>query len=175
MIARWIKENNHKDESQSGFGEDDAALVAPTFGLSINTLQYQLPPINTLVSTPNKATIALWDVGGQASLRSFWRTYYSPLVHCLIFVIDLSDVHRISEGVQWLYKMYKEVNDNNNGNMTATKVIILGNKVDLCMSTEVVSIEEKIREAFKGAHFMVCSAKTGKGVKECLDWIMRSV
>ena len=128
MIARWIKEGKHESMETGDTlshdangaehpleGDKDGRIVAPTFGLSINTLQYQPSPIDTHTNTPDKITVALWDIGGQASLRSFWRTYYSPLVHCLIFVIDLSDVHRINESVQWLYKMYKEVNDGNNG------------------------------------------------------------
>lgn len=164
-----------KDKEHSNERGKHEVLVAPTFGLSINTLQYQPSPPNTLNNVPDKVTIALWDIGGQASLRSFWRTYYSPLVHCLIFVIDLSDVHRINEGVQWLYKMYKEVNDSNNGGITGTKVVIVGNKADLCTGPEVAAIEEKIGVAFKGACFMACSAKTGQGVEECLDRIVKSV
>ena len=90
-------------------------------------------------------------------------------------MIDFSDVHRINESVQWLYKMYKEVNGSNDGSMTGTKVMIVGNKADLCMDPDVVTIEEKIGEAFKGACFMACSARTGKGVKECLECMIKSV
>ena len=113
-----------------GEGQDARAWLDYPFGLSIHTLIHQ----SSSTDASDAINIALWDIGGQASLRSFWRTYYSPLVHCLIFVIDLSDVHRMGEGVQWLYRMYQEVNECHGGEdmRTITKMVVIGNKSDLC-------------------------------------------
>ena len=177
LISRWIQDNKH--ESLSINDAQSTTPIAPTFGLSIHTLIHQ----SSSTDASDTINIALWDIGGQASLRSFWRTYYSPLVHCLIFVIDLSDVHRVREGVQWLYRMYQEVNECHGGEdvRTITKMVVIGNKSDLCTSSSTLDnnvnvIKTTIEETFKGGiPFMTCSAKTGNNVKECLEGVLRMI
>ena len=43
----------------------------------------------------------LWDVGGQAKHRPFWRHYYTG-TEGLIFVVDASDSQRIEEASEEL-------------------------------------------------------------------------
>lgn len=37
----------------------------------------------------------VWDLGGQTSIRPYWRCYY-PNTQAIIYVVDSSDTDRIS-------------------------------------------------------------------------------
>ena len=66
--------------------------IAPTFGFEIKT-------IDTAT-----CRVVLWDIGGQKSLRPFWRTYFEDASDGLIWVIDSTDVTRFNEGLMELSK-----------------------------------------------------------------------
>jgi ADP-ribosylation factor related protein 1 len=55
--------------------------ILPTVGLNIGRLEVR--GVNTII----------WDLGGQAGLRSIWDKYY-PDTHGLIWVVDCSDPSR---------------------------------------------------------------------------------
>ena len=55
--------------------------ILPTVGLNIG--RFEVRGVNTIV----------WDLGGQAGLRSIWDKYY-PDTHGLIWVVDCSDPSR---------------------------------------------------------------------------------
>ena len=46
------------------FNGEDIDLIAPTLGFNIKTLEYRGYKLN------------IWDIGGQTSLRSYWRNYF---------------------------------------------------------------------------------------------------
>ena len=56
--------------------------VNPTVGLNIGRME--MFGVNTII----------WDLGGQAGLRSIWDKYY-PDTHGLIWVVDLADPDRL--------------------------------------------------------------------------------
>lgn len=56
--------------------------MAPTLGFNIKTLEYQNYKLN------------VWDVGGQQTIRSYWRNYYEQ-TDGLMFVIDSADQRRM--------------------------------------------------------------------------------
>lgn len=41
----------------------------------------------------------MWDVGGQRTIRSYWRNYYES-TDGLIWVVDSADVHRMQDCAQ---------------------------------------------------------------------------
>jgi GTPase SAR1 family protein len=41
----------------------------------------------------------VWDVGGQRTIRSYWRNYYES-TDGLIWVVDSADVHRMQDCAQ---------------------------------------------------------------------------
>lgn len=43
--------------------------------------------------------LRIWDVGGQLSLRSLWRSYYGS-AHAIVFVVDSTDLGDGGEG-EW--------------------------------------------------------------------------
>lgn len=46
----------------------------------------------------------VWDLGGQTSIRPYWRCYY-PNTDAIIFVVDSADVERLAIAKQELSAM----------------------------------------------------------------------
>lgn len=49
----------------------------------------------------------VWDLGGQTSIRPYWRCYY-PNTDAIIFVVDSCDTDRLSIAKQELLAMLEE-------------------------------------------------------------------
>lgn len=49
-------------------------------------------------------TRKVWDLGGQTSIRPYWRCYY-PNTDAIVFVVDSSDRERMSIAKQELMAM----------------------------------------------------------------------
>lgn len=57
--------------------------------------------VNTLhdcdyVLSPDRLKLNIWDVGGQRSLRSYWRNYFES-TDGLIWVVDSADRRRLDD------------------------------------------------------------------------------
>ena len=64
----------------------------PTIGFNVETLQYK------------NIKFQVWDLGGQTSIRPYWRCYY-PNTDALIFVVDSADHDRLKIAKQELFAM----------------------------------------------------------------------
>lgn len=51
------------------FNGDDITSIEPTLGFNIKTLLYKGYQLN------------VWDVGGQQTIRSYWRNYFEQVGH----------------------------------------------------------------------------------------------
>ena len=51
------------------FNGEDISTISPTLGFNIKTLEYDGYNLN------------VWDVGGQATIRSYWRNYFEAVSH----------------------------------------------------------------------------------------------
>jgi len=49
----------------------------------------------------------IWDVGGQRSLRSYWRNYFES-TDGLIWVVDSADQRRLADCVEELHQLLVE-------------------------------------------------------------------
>lgn len=49
------------------FNGDDISAIEPTLGFNIKTLEYKGYKLN------------VWDVGGQQTIRSYWRNYFEQV------------------------------------------------------------------------------------------------
>ena len=49
----------------------------------------------------------IWDVGGQKSLRSYWRNYFES-TDGLVWVVDSTDKRRLADCVQELHQLLVE-------------------------------------------------------------------
>ena len=72
---------------------DEVVSTVPTVGFNVETLRYK------------NITFQVWDLGGQTSIRPYWRCYYHNtgsevkfelFVDAVIYVVDSTDVDRLS-------------------------------------------------------------------------------
>lgn len=64
----------------------------PTIGFNMETLQYK------------NIKFQVWDLGGQTSIRPYWRCYY-PNTDAIIYVVDSADTDRLNIAKQELHAM----------------------------------------------------------------------
>ena len=134
--------------------------------------------------------LKIWDVGGQHSLRGLWQSYYASC-HAIIFVIDSSDIGdaditkvqsddigRLEECRLVLESVLQ------NQDAEGVPLLVLANKQDREDCVEVVRIKEgfvrKVVEGEKGggvrdSRVLPCSALTGTGVEEAVEWVRSRV
>ncbi|KAF2621464.1 ADP-ribosylation factor 6 [Macroventuria anomochaeta] len=159
--------------------------TVPTVGQ--NTVTLALPPPNPPIY------LKLWDVGGQHSLRGLWQSYYSS-AHAIVFVIDSSDVGNatlaeigegggVNEGEVGRLDECRLVLESILGNKetSGVPILVLANKQDREDCVEVVRIKEGfVRRVFEGekggnvrdSRVLPCSALTGTGVQEAVEWLV---
>ena len=113
----------------------------------------------------------MWDVGGQKTLRAFWRNYYEQ-TDGLIWVVDSSDVHRMADCREDLHKLLKEER------LAGASLLILANKQDIAGALCVEEIEAELGlEGMGRRHWCVrgCSGATGAGLIDSFDWIVTDI
>lgn len=163
------------------------------------------PNLNTVPTVgQNVSTITLpdmylkiWDLGGQHSLRGLWQSYYASC-HAIVFVIDSTDVG--DADLTKLAEPNTPINDEDNGRLDECRLVlddvlqhadaegvpllVLANKQDREDCVEVVRIKEGfVRKVFEGekggslrdSRVLPCSALTGTGVEEAVEWLRSRV
>ena len=85
------------------FNGEDINTISPTLGFNIKTLEHKgMPrslPCYYLLSNGFLSTgynLNIWDVGGQKSLRSYWRNYFET-TDGLVWVVDSADKRRLQD------------------------------------------------------------------------------
>ena len=87
-LARWqLTHSTNIHDNHENNAEEYLKDIPPTFGFEIKTIQLE------------NCRVVLWDIGGQKSLRPFWRTYFEDASDGLVWVIDSTDVHRLREAL----------------------------------------------------------------------------
>ncbi|RYH04917.1 GTP-binding protein [archaeon] len=77
-------DNAGKTSLLARLSEEEIDTVKPTQGFIVKTLKHENIRLN------------VWDVGGQKSIRPYWRNYFAD-TDALIYVIDSSDRRRMEE------------------------------------------------------------------------------
>jgi ADP-ribosylation factor-like protein 2 len=165
---------------------EDVNTVSPTLGFIIKTIDYEGYKLN------------IWDVGGQKTLRSYWRNYFEK-TDALVWVVDATDRLRIEDCRAELHGLLQEevrrpaptakrnkTQDirhktnrafltRNPQRLSGATLLVLANKTDVqgCMTGE--EMEEALRLRNIQTHqwrILRCSAMTGENLKEGLAWVV---
>ncbi|TFL06974.1 GTP-binding protein [Pterulicium gracile] len=141
---------------------EDISTTSPTLGFNINTLIHL------------NYTLHIWDVGGQRTIRPYWRNYFEQ-TDALVWVVDSSDRMRTGDCERELHSLLKE------DRLAGASLLIFANKQDV----EGSMTEHELREArlalglprITTHHWLIlpCSAVTGTNVQEGLDWVVKNV
>ncbi|KAI9043001.1 putative gelsolin repeat protein [Aspergillus affinis] len=124
--------------------KEDVTTVSPTLGFIIKTIDFQGYRLN------------IWDVGGQKTLRSYWKNYFEK-TDTLIWVVDATDRLRVEDCRDELAGLLLEER------LTGASLLIFLNKTDVegCMT------EHEVREV------AMSSTSGAEGSEDVNDFLLR--
>lgn len=148
-------------------GLDAAGKTTILYKLKLNETVTTIPTIGFNVETvsPCKGvTFTVWDVGGQEKIRPLWRHYFQN-TQGLIFVVDSSDLERISEARQELFSVLDSCE------MEGVPVVVIANKQDLPRALKGHELAQSLTLLQHKAnpwHVQEACAKNGEGIFEAM-------
>lgn len=143
------------------FNGEDITTISPTLGFNINTLEYRGYLLN------------VWDVGGQQTIRSYWRNYFEK-TDGLIWVVDSADRSRLEDCRRELHDLLDQEK------LAGASLLVLANKQDLAGALSAAEISKVLGlggEQFSTRHWAIfgCSAVTGEGLEAGVDWVVTDI
>ncbi|CAN8270794.1 unnamed protein product [Cochlearia groenlandica] len=137
----------------------EVVTTVPTIGFNLETVEYK--GINFTV----------WDIGGQEKIRKLWRHYFQN-AQGLIFVVDSSDIGRMSEARNELHRILTDYE------LESACVLVFANKQDSRNALSVADVANKL-----GLHGLSkrcwliqgTSAISGHGLYEGLEWLSKTI
>ncbi|THV87447.1 ARF/SAR superfamily, partial [Aureobasidium pullulans] len=154
-------------------GLDNAGKTTLLYRLKIGEVVTTIPTIGFNVESVNYKNLNfnVWDLGGQTSIRPYWRCYYANTA-AVIFVIDSTDVDRLSTAADELSAMLNEEE------LRDAALLVFANKQDQPGAKGAGDISEALRLGeLKDRNWTIvaCSAIDGRGVSEGMDWMVQTV
>jgi len=132
----------------------------PTIGFNVETVQYK------------NIKFQVWDLGGQSSIRPYWRCYF-PNTSAIIYVIDSSDAPRLQTSRSELLTMLSEEE------LAGVPLLVFCNKQDIegALKPEEISDQLGLAGGEKGRDWSVrgSCATEGEGIEEGLDWLVNAI
>ena len=142
---------------------EDISEVAPTLGFQIKTMQ--------IAAGANTYHLNIWDVGGQTTLRSYWRNYFEA-TDAVVFVVDCADTRRLQDAKRELDKLLVEEK------LAGATLLIMANKQDLpgaVKAAEISAMLELNTIVSRHWHVQMCSAVGGDGLQEGINWMVGDI
>ena len=136
--------------------------IAPTLGFNIKTLEHKGYQLN------------IWDVGGQKTIRAYWRNYFER-TDGLIWVVDSADRARLEVCKEELNNLLAQEK------LAGASLLIFANKQDVNGALNADEIAEalglKDSASFENRHWSIigCSAVAGDGLVEGIDWMVDDI
>jgi len=109
----------------------EVVATVPTIGFNVETVTYR------------GTTFTVWDLGGQDSIRPYWRCYYTDTTAALIFVIDSADEARMDIVKKEIEVLLREQE------LKGAAVLVFANKQDMKMALSSGEIAERLELAKK--------------------------
>lgn len=140
---------------------EDVSEISPTVGFNIKSLSY------------NGFNLNLWDVGGQKSIRTYWRNYFEQ-TDGVIWVVDSVDRWRLEECKNQLRDLMGQEK------LAGASLLIFANKQDLGGALSLENIAQSLEldsEEISGRHWKIfsCSAMTGDGLEAGFNWLVDDI
>ncbi|EMP33286.1 ADP-ribosylation factor-related protein 1 [Chelonia mydas] len=135
--------------------------ITTTVGLNIGTIDV------------GKARLMFWDLGGQDELQSLWDKYYAES-HGVIYVIDSTDEERLSDSKRAFEKVVTSEA------LEGVPILVLANKQDVETCLSIPDIKTAFSDCInkigrRDCLTQACSALTGNGVNEGIEWMVKCV
>lgn len=150
-------------------GLDNAGKTTILYRLQIGEVVSTIPTIGFNVETVTYKNIKfqVFDLGGQSSIRPYWRCYY-PNTQAVIYVVDSSDVERLGTSKEEFHAILDEEELKN------ALILVYANKQDLPGALSEAQVAEGLGlHDIKSRDWSIfkASAVKGEGLFEGLDWL----
>ena len=149
-------DNSGKTTILKRLGGEATSEVMPTQGFNVKSL------------VQNSFKLNVWDIGGQKTIRPYWRNYFDR-TDALIYVIDSSDSQRMSETGQELSQLLNE------SKLAGVPLLVFANKQDLLNARSADEIRDGLKlRSIRDRKWAIqaCSSKDGEGLEEGFQWVM---
>jgi ADP-ribosylation factor-like protein 1 len=110
----------------------------------------------------------VWDLGGQTSIRPYWRCYYAN-TDAVIYVVDSCDRDRLATSTEELLSMLDE------DELRDASLLVFANKQDMPGAMSAAEVSDGLGlAALKSRTWSIykTSAIKGEGLNEGLDWLV---
>lgn len=134
----------------------EVVTTIPTIGFNVETVTYK------------NLKFQVWDLGGQTSIRPYWRCYYSN-TDAVIYVVDSSDKDRMGISKQELLAMLDEEELRN------SILLVFANKQDMEQAMTPAEVAKELGLAsIKNRKWQIfkTSALRGIGLEEGMEWLV---
>jgi ADP-ribosylation factor-like protein 2 len=143
------------------FNGEDIDMISPTLGFNIKTLEYRGYKLN------------IWDIGGQTSLRSYWRNYFEQ-TDGLVWVVDSADRARLQDCKAELQALLLQER------LAGASLLVFANKQDIegALTAEEIRAElglDQLTTTKRHWRIEGCSAFTGAGLASGVDWLVQDI
>ena len=138
---------------------DEVIETVPTIGFNVETLQYK------------NLKFQVWDLGGQTSIRPYWRCYYAN-TDAIIFVVDSVDIDRLPVAKSELMAMLQEED------LKEAKLLVFANKQDQEGALGAAEISSALGlDTIKNRQWTIQTtcARKGEGLFEGFDWLVQQI
>ncbi|THC97773.1 hypothetical protein EYZ11_002755 [Aspergillus tanneri] len=154
-------------------GLDNAGKTTLLYRLKIGEVVTTIPTIGFNVEsvTYRNLNFNVWDLGGQTSIRPYWRCYYANTA-AVVFVIDSTDIERLGTAADELAAMLNEEE------LRDAALLVFANKQDQPGAKGAGEISEALKLGElrdRNWSIVACSAIDGKGLNEGMDWLVVSL
>mmetsp|Transcript_25865 Transcript_25865/g.46785 ORF Transcript_25865/g.46785 Transcript_25865/m.46785 type:complete len:193 (-) Transcript_25865:401-979(-) len=139
---------------------EDITHIMPTQGFNIKSLDHDGVKLN------------VWDIGGQKTIRAYWRNYYEG-TDALLYVVDSADKKRAETEVG--PELGKLLEDDK---LAGVPLLVFANKQDLLNALSAKTIADLLGlDGIRDRTWQIqpCSAKTGEGLEEGITWVVDKV
>lgn len=154
-------------------GLDGAGKTTILYRLQVGEVVTTIPTIGFNVEsvTYKNLHFQVWDLGGQTSIRPYWRCYYAN-TDAIIYVVDSQDKDRIGISKQELLAMLEE------DELKDSILCVFANKQDMEGAMTATEVSNALGlSALKTRTWSIfkTSAKKGEGLEEAMDWLAESI
>eukprot|EP01108_Squamamoeba_japonica_P004165 TRINITY_DN3334_c0_g1_i1.p1 TRINITY_DN3334_c0_g1~~TRINITY_DN3334_c0_g1_i1.p1 ORF type:complete len:186 (-),score=23.90 TRINITY_DN3334_c0_g1_i1:24-581(-) len=137
----------------------EVVTTAPTIGFNVETVNY------------NNIKFHVWDLGGQTSIRPYWRCYYKN-TDAVIYVVDSADQERLDVAKEELHAMLEE------DELKDAILLVFANKQDLPGALKDADVSSALGlETLRDRQWAIfkSSALKGSGLYEGLDHLCAQI
>ena len=152
-------DNAGKTTIMKKLSDEDITHIMPTQGFNIKSL------------THGGFNLNVWDIGGQKTIRPYWRNYYEN-TDALIYVIDSADKRRTEETAAELNALLDEEK------LAGVPVLLYANKQDLLNAVDASELSDSLNLHLirdRTWQIQACSAKSGEGLQNGMEWLVKQM